>query len=194
MARLISPARPSSTSRGARSPWSRLGSSGPDSANMTEGKSPPIFGHHVPMVMFGTFLLAFGWFGFNPGSTLSGTNDRIGQVAVNTSRLRRRHPVRHLFHVEILREARPLDDGQWHARRARRHHRSLAFISPPRSSSAPSPACSSSGASYTWNAKASTTPSEPSASTASAASGGSSPSVSSPTEPTVKATTARRKH
>ena len=32
----------------------------------------------------GTFMLAFGWFGFNPGSTLAGTDLRIAVVAVNT--------------------------------------------------------------------------------------------------------------
>ena len=36
------------------------------------------------MAMIGTFILAFGWFGFNPGSTLAGTDLRIAVVAVNT--------------------------------------------------------------------------------------------------------------
>jgi ammonium transporter, Amt family len=36
------------------------------------------------MVMGGTFVLAFGWFGFNPGSTLAGTDLRISFVVVNT--------------------------------------------------------------------------------------------------------------
>ena len=40
--------------------------------------------HNIPMVMLGTFILAFGWFGFNPGSTLAGTDLRIAVVAVNT--------------------------------------------------------------------------------------------------------------
>jgi Amt family ammonium transporter len=34
--------------------------------------------------MLGTFILAFGWFGFNPGSTLAGTDNRIAIIAVNT--------------------------------------------------------------------------------------------------------------
>jgi Amt family ammonium transporter len=41
-------------------------------------------GHDVPMVVLGTFILAFGWFGFNPGSTLAGTDLRISYVVVNT--------------------------------------------------------------------------------------------------------------
>jgi Amt family ammonium transporter len=56
----------------------RLGKYGPD------GKPRPIPGHDIPMVMLGTFILAFGWFGFNPGSTLAGTDNRIAIIAVNT--------------------------------------------------------------------------------------------------------------
>jgi len=48
------------------------------------GKPRAMPGHDVPMVMLGTFILAFGWFGFNPGSTLAGTDGRIAIVAVNT--------------------------------------------------------------------------------------------------------------
>jgi Amt family ammonium transporter len=49
-----------------------------------DGKPAPMPGHHVPMVVIGTFILAFGWFGFNPGSTLAGTDLRISVVVVNT--------------------------------------------------------------------------------------------------------------
>lgn len=41
-------------------------------------------GHDITMVLGGCFVLAFGWFGFNPGSTLAGTDLRIATVAVNT--------------------------------------------------------------------------------------------------------------
>jgi Amt family ammonium transporter len=44
----------------------------------------PIIPHSMPMVMLGTFILAFGWFGFNAGSSLAGTDLRIAVVAVNT--------------------------------------------------------------------------------------------------------------
>ncbi len=40
--------------------------------------------HNIPMVVLGTFVLAFGWFGFNPGSTLSGMDTRFAVAAVNT--------------------------------------------------------------------------------------------------------------
>ena len=50
----------------------------------SEGKPKAMPGHHVPMVVLGTFILCFGWFGFNPGSTLAGTDLRISYVVVNT--------------------------------------------------------------------------------------------------------------
>ncbi len=49
-----------------------------------DGKPVAIPGHHIPMALLGTFILAFGWFGFNPGSTLAGGDMRIAVVAVNT--------------------------------------------------------------------------------------------------------------
>jgi Amt family ammonium transporter len=48
------------------------------------GRPQAMPGHSVAMVVTGTFVLAFGWFGFNPGSTLSGTDLRISYVVVNT--------------------------------------------------------------------------------------------------------------
>ncbi|HEY1533231.1 MAG TPA: hypothetical protein VGF76_04415, partial [Polyangiaceae bacterium] len=39
---------------------------------------------HIPMVQLGTFILAFGWFGFNAGSSLAGSDGRIGIIAANT--------------------------------------------------------------------------------------------------------------
>jgi Amt family ammonium transporter len=49
-----------------------------------DGTPRPIPGHNIPMVVIGTVVLAFGWFGFNAGSTLAGTDLRLAVVAVNT--------------------------------------------------------------------------------------------------------------
>jgi Amt family ammonium transporter len=49
-----------------------------------DGTANAIPGHDLPMAILGTFILAFGWFGFNPGSTLAGGDLRIGVVATNT--------------------------------------------------------------------------------------------------------------
>jgi Amt family ammonium transporter len=49
-----------------------------------DGKSKPIPAHNISMVVVGTFILAFGWFGFNAGSTLAGSDLQISIVAVNT--------------------------------------------------------------------------------------------------------------
>ena len=49
-----------------------------------DGSPNPIPAHDIPMALLGAFILAFGWFGFNAGSSLAGTDLRIGVVAVNT--------------------------------------------------------------------------------------------------------------
>ncbi|MDE3097047.1 MAG: ammonium transporter [Chloroflexota bacterium] len=52
-----------------------------------DGSANAIPGHNLILAALGTFILAFGWFGFNPGSTLGAAgngNLRIGMVAVVT--------------------------------------------------------------------------------------------------------------
>ena len=49
-----------------------------------DGTVNAIPAHNIQMAIVGTFILAFGWFGFNPGSTLAGGDLRISVVAVNT--------------------------------------------------------------------------------------------------------------
>ena len=57
----------------------RLGKYEPD------GKPNPFPAHNIAFVVIGTFILLFGWMGFNPGSTLGSTDLRISVIAVNTN-------------------------------------------------------------------------------------------------------------
>ncbi|MGA1029604.1 MAG: ammonium transporter [Flavobacteriaceae bacterium] len=51
-----------------------------------DGEANPIPGHNLPLAAVGGFILWFGWFGFNPGSTLGavGNWELIGTVVTNT--------------------------------------------------------------------------------------------------------------
>jgi Amt family ammonium transporter len=57
----------------------RIGKFGPD------GKPRAIPGHHIPMALLGTFILLFGWFGFNAASTLAVQDVQFAVVATNTA-------------------------------------------------------------------------------------------------------------
>lgn len=50
-----------------------------------DGKPRAIPGHHIPMAMLGTFILLFGWFGFNAASTFAATDVQFATVAANTA-------------------------------------------------------------------------------------------------------------
>jgi len=56
----------------------RLGKYGAD------GKPRAIMGHNIPIASLGVFILWFGWFGFNAGSTTTGDGS-IGRLAVTTN-------------------------------------------------------------------------------------------------------------
>ena len=49
-----------------------------------DGTPNAIPGHNMTYVVIGCFILAFGWFGFNAGSTVAGTDLRIAIIATNT--------------------------------------------------------------------------------------------------------------
>jgi Amt family ammonium transporter len=57
----------------------RLGKYGPD------GKPRAFPAHNLAFVVTGTFILLFGWMGFNPGSTLGASDLRISVIAINTN-------------------------------------------------------------------------------------------------------------
>src|SRR4029079_8759674 len=50
-----------------------------------DGSANTLPGHHIPMALLGTFILLFGWFGFNAASTLAVTDVQFATVATNTA-------------------------------------------------------------------------------------------------------------
>jgi Amt family ammonium transporter len=50
-----------------------------------DGKINPIPGHSIALATLGTFVLWFGWFGFNPGSTMAADWNAIARIAVTTN-------------------------------------------------------------------------------------------------------------
>ncbi|MFO7636588.1 MAG: ammonium transporter [Clostridia bacterium] len=58
---------------------------GPRIGKYTKGKANAIPGHSITLGALGVFILWFGWFGFNPGSTLSGMDSSIGHIAMTTN-------------------------------------------------------------------------------------------------------------
>ncbi|MEJ5363019.1 MAG: ammonium transporter [Spirochaetota bacterium] len=57
----------------------RIGKYNPD------GSVNSIPGHSLPLATLGVFVLWFGWFGFNPGSTMAANAADIGRIAVTTN-------------------------------------------------------------------------------------------------------------
>jgi Amt family ammonium transporter len=58
---------------------------GPRIGKYRDGKAVALPGHHIPMAMLGTFILLFGWFGFNAASTFAASDPQGGVVALNTA-------------------------------------------------------------------------------------------------------------
>lgn len=50
-----------------------------------DGKPNAIPGHSITLGALGVFILWFAWFGFNPGSSLAGTDMSIGLIAMTTN-------------------------------------------------------------------------------------------------------------
>lgn len=50
-----------------------------------DGSPNALPGHNLLMAALGVFILWFGWFGFNPGSTVAGTDLSIATIAVTTN-------------------------------------------------------------------------------------------------------------
>ncbi len=51
----------------------------------TDGRATPVPGHHMGYVFTGAFILWFGWFGFNPGSTMAVDPEAIARIALVTN-------------------------------------------------------------------------------------------------------------
>jgi Amt family ammonium transporter len=50
-----------------------------------DGKPKPIYGHNISLATLGVLVLWFGWFGFNPGSTMAANPEAIAHVAMTTN-------------------------------------------------------------------------------------------------------------
>ena len=100
----------------------RRGKYGPD------GKPRAIPGHNMPLFGLGVLILWLGWFGFNPGSTLSALDGRFAEIAARHQPRGRRRRAGRGHH-------RPPEDGadrhrhgrQRRDRRAGRHHRPVGL-------------------------------------------------------------------
>ena len=65
---------------GARRPHGRS-----DAGPRRDFRRVPLSPHNVPLVLVGAGLLWFGWFGFNPGSTLNATSLHFADVVITTN-------------------------------------------------------------------------------------------------------------
>ena len=99
-----------------------------------DGKPNAIPGHNMAFVTLGVIILWFGWFGFNPGSTLSRRLRRRRVLrlrrAEHEPRGRGRRPRRCAHVVDRDQEARPVDDAERRGRGPGRDHRRVCVRRP----------------------------------------------------------------
>ena len=92
-----------------------------------DGKPNPMPGHDITMVLLGCFILAFGWFGFNPGSTLGASGEWQSPYWLDRGQYDARGMHRIVrfaaLHVDPLRQAGCLDGGKWFVGRTGRDNR-----------------------------------------------------------------------
>jgi len=51
----------------------------------SDGSAKPMYGHNMTIATLGVFVLWFGWFGFNPGSTMAANPAAIAHIALTTN-------------------------------------------------------------------------------------------------------------
>ncbi|HEX6547949.1 MAG TPA: ammonium transporter [Candidatus Dormibacteraeota bacterium] len=83
---------------------------GPRIGKYEKRRAPNIIpGHNMPLAQLGVLILWFGWFGFNPGSTLNATNLHFADVVVTTQLAAAAGALAALLGVYI--QTRTLDTG-----------------------------------------------------------------------------------
>ena len=96
--------------------------------NTMKTELPAIPGHNLPLASVGAFILWFGWFGFNPGSTLEQWSkwELIGTVATNTFLASAAGGISHYdVYLYTIQTNRYHHGDQWCTRRTRGDHRRM---------------------------------------------------------------------
>jgi len=94
-----------------------------------DGSANAIMGHNIPLASLGVFILWFGWFGFNAGSTLSAMDfNGIALIAINTNLAAAAGALVAMAIVwKKFGKTRLIHNHEWRTRRASSHHRPLCI-------------------------------------------------------------------